>query len=267
MLSLKMRIIPVILEDISQCASINPTLKAILQSVTYITYPGPEADERQMRKFWKRVQLSMPKRKNADASEMNVAPAGHDAATKIQPCPATAGKVPISAVARGGVAAEGGVVSGSVKDSAASAENTLQDSSAADNGSTAKSASTTFVTPNNSNGHATVASDTDRVPVTQLSDVVLETGPSRKPADVVTKDRNFNKGGNFFKTVFGLRKGKAETVRLEKFHPLGDFSLSTWCQNARREGVTNGDLSKEKLHDEIDNLESRLQRAGGLTSA
>lgn len=271
MLNFKMRIIPVILEDISQCDSINPTLKAILQSVTYITYPGTQADERQMHKFWKRVHLSMPKRKSTDTSEMN---AGHDSVPKVPPCPTKVPPCPTTAIkvqsSSWQSAAENDVVKASVPDSVVSTDNALRDSSADDkSSSTAKSTSTTttVVPPNVSNGDATAAWAGGRLPVTELSDVMLETGSAGTGPEGEVKVRSITKGGNIFKKVFGRRKEKPRAVRLEGFHDLGDFALSSRCENAQAEGVKNGDLSKARVTDEIGKLESRLQSPGGLTSA
>ena len=67
MLKRKLRIIPIILEDISDCKLLNPTLAAILDSVTHIQYPGPQAEERKLRRFWKRLKLCMPKVKKSEA--------------------------------------------------------------------------------------------------------------------------------------------------------------------------------------------------------
>ena len=260
-----MRIIPIILEDISQCDSINPTLKAILQSVTYITYPGTQADERQMHKFWKRVHLSMPKRKSTDTSETN---AGHDSVPKVRPCPTkvpprptkappcptTATKIQSSSWQSAG---ENDVVKASVPDSVVCTDKALRDSSADDkSSSTAESTSTTTtaVPPNVSNGDATAAWAGGRLPVTELSDVMLKAGSAGTRPEGEVKVRSITKGWNIFKTVFGWRKGKPGAVRLEGFHDLGDFALSSRCENAPAEGVKNGDLSKARLTDEIGKL-------------
>ncbi|XP_070195471.1 toll-like receptor 13 [Littorina saxatilis] len=68
MLKLNIRIVPIILEEITATTTINHTLKAILESVTYITYPGSQASQQQLDKFWERVHLSMRKMKNKKAS-------------------------------------------------------------------------------------------------------------------------------------------------------------------------------------------------------
>ncbi|XP_076441209.1 uncharacterized protein LOC143280450 [Babylonia areolata] len=83
MLKRRIRIIPIILEDLNVCPDqpLNTTLQTILDSVTPIQYPGPAADERKLHKFWKRVKLCMPKKKRKDEVNMVEAPReNHDAA-------------------------------------------------------------------------------------------------------------------------------------------------------------------------------------------
>lgn len=67
MLKLKHRIIPIILDDISKVKH-DKNLKAILNSVTYIEWPG-ESDSKKLEKFWKQLKLSMPKRQLCSSSE------------------------------------------------------------------------------------------------------------------------------------------------------------------------------------------------------
>ncbi|KAL3869474.1 hypothetical protein ACJMK2_042151 [Sinanodonta woodiana] len=65
MLQKKHRIIPILLEDITDIKdTIDPTLKVILNSVTYIVWPG-ENNPKELQKFWKRLELSMPKIRKA----------------------------------------------------------------------------------------------------------------------------------------------------------------------------------------------------------
>lgn len=65
MLKRKQRIIPVLLDDISQSkSSMDPTLKNILSAVTYLEWPNDSSDEKKNEKFWKRLQLSLPKKRN-----------------------------------------------------------------------------------------------------------------------------------------------------------------------------------------------------------
>ncbi|XP_052079026.1 uncharacterized protein LOC127717416 [Mytilus californianus] len=67
MLKLKHKIIPVILDEISNM-KIDKNLKAILNSVTYIEWPG-ESDSKKLEKFWKQLKLSMPKKQTSSSSE------------------------------------------------------------------------------------------------------------------------------------------------------------------------------------------------------
>ena len=61
MLKLKHRIIPIVLEDISKCSHMDKNLKGILNSVTYIEWPGEENSKR-LERFWKKIELSLPKK-------------------------------------------------------------------------------------------------------------------------------------------------------------------------------------------------------------
>lgn len=74
MLKRKHRIIPVLLEDITECEpTMDPNLKVILKSVSYIEWPKDVNNETKVEKFWKRMQLSLPKKrpgKNAGQPEM-----------------------------------------------------------------------------------------------------------------------------------------------------------------------------------------------------
>ena len=54
-----------LLDDISQCkSSMDPTLKNILSTVTYLEWQEDSSDEKKKEKFWKRLQLSLPKKRN-----------------------------------------------------------------------------------------------------------------------------------------------------------------------------------------------------------
>lgn len=65
MLKLKHKIIPIILEDISGMPEIDRNLQNIMDTVTYITWPGNEesTSSKRLAKFWTLLELSMPKRK------------------------------------------------------------------------------------------------------------------------------------------------------------------------------------------------------------
>ncbi|XP_052268432.1 interleukin-1 receptor accessory protein-like [Dreissena polymorpha] len=71
MMKRKHRIIPIVLEDISRLSSImDKSLKAIISAVTYLEWPM-ESDSKKIDKFWKRLQLSLPKKKVADTEPTN----------------------------------------------------------------------------------------------------------------------------------------------------------------------------------------------------
>ncbi|CAG2257684.1 unnamed protein product [Mytilus edulis] len=58
----KHKIIPVLLDKYENLQGLmDDTLKHIIQSVTYITWPG-ETSQRDVKAFWKRLELSMPKK-------------------------------------------------------------------------------------------------------------------------------------------------------------------------------------------------------------
>ena len=53
-----------LLDDISECEStMDPNLKTILSSVTYLEWPSDCSNEKKVEKFWKRLQLSLPKKR------------------------------------------------------------------------------------------------------------------------------------------------------------------------------------------------------------
>ena len=62
-----------LLDDISDCqSSMDPNLKTILSSVTYLEWPGDCCPDKKVEKFWKRLQLSLPKkRSSSDTSKTN----------------------------------------------------------------------------------------------------------------------------------------------------------------------------------------------------
>ncbi|XP_033727764.1 neurogenic locus notch homolog protein 2-like [Pecten maximus] len=58
------KIIPILLEDISHLhTDMDRNLKQIIKSVTYIEYPGEDASEKKANHFWKKLSLSMPKKR------------------------------------------------------------------------------------------------------------------------------------------------------------------------------------------------------------
>ncbi|XP_052760511.1 uncharacterized protein LOC128203241 [Mya arenaria] len=68
MLKRKHKIIPILLDDISDLQStMDKNLKGIINSVTYLEWPEGESDDsKKIEKFWKRLLLSMPKKKVSD---------------------------------------------------------------------------------------------------------------------------------------------------------------------------------------------------------
>ncbi|CAL1544805.1 unnamed protein product [Lymnaea stagnalis] len=64
MLHEKHRILPIIIGDVSHLKDeMDDTLKSILNTVTWLEYPGIDASEQQLDKFWKRLALSLPKKR------------------------------------------------------------------------------------------------------------------------------------------------------------------------------------------------------------
>ncbi|KAK3602706.1 hypothetical protein CHS0354_017148 [Potamilus streckersoni] len=71
MLKKKHRIIPVLLEDISHIrGKMDKNLESIIDTVTYIEWPGEENAKR-ADKFWKRVELSLPKKKDSTVEHVD----------------------------------------------------------------------------------------------------------------------------------------------------------------------------------------------------
>ena len=77
MLKMRHRIIPIMLEDVTpkSCPNMDRNLQTILETVTYLKWPGSDrscldVNHRQsdsskcQERFWKLLQLSMPKRKH-----------------------------------------------------------------------------------------------------------------------------------------------------------------------------------------------------------
>lgn len=61
MLKLKHKIIPIVLADLSEVKNIDRNLKSIINSVTYLEWPGQE-NTRKTERFWKKLELSLPKK-------------------------------------------------------------------------------------------------------------------------------------------------------------------------------------------------------------
>ena len=66
MLKLKHKVVPIILDDIADVRdNMDGTMKTILDSITYIEWPGAD-NEKALRRFWKQLELSMPKKKYSE---------------------------------------------------------------------------------------------------------------------------------------------------------------------------------------------------------
>ncbi|XP_021358637.1 uncharacterized protein LOC110453803 [Mizuhopecten yessoensis] len=70
MLKMRHKIIPIVLEDVSKCKTMDKNLKTILSTVTYIEWPGEE-DPKKLEKFWKKIELSLPKKRSGEHSPSN----------------------------------------------------------------------------------------------------------------------------------------------------------------------------------------------------
>lgn len=64
MISQKHRILPILLHDVSSLKKdMDETLKRVLEAVTWIKYPTEDSNDKEFDQFWKRIALSMPKRR------------------------------------------------------------------------------------------------------------------------------------------------------------------------------------------------------------
>ena len=71
MMSERHRILPVIVGDVTELRKrMSDTLDKLIKSVTWLEYPGVEADQRQMDKFWTRLVLSMPKKRQQNNDDI-----------------------------------------------------------------------------------------------------------------------------------------------------------------------------------------------------
>lgn len=70
MLKLKHKIIPIVLEDLSEVKNVDKNLKSILNSVTYLEWPGPE-NTKKLERFWKKLELSLPKKSTQNSSSLS----------------------------------------------------------------------------------------------------------------------------------------------------------------------------------------------------
>uniref|UniRef100_A0A2C9LZH5 TIR domain-containing protein n=1 Tax=Biomphalaria glabrata TaxID=6526 RepID=A0A2C9LZH5_BIOGL len=91
MLTEKHRILLIILGDVSHLADeTDETLSAILKSVTWLEYPGKDASEQETERFWKRLELSLPKKRPGQSEPLSsqtclVAPSISSKADLVEP--------------------------------------------------------------------------------------------------------------------------------------------------------------------------------------
>ncbi|KAK3734806.1 hypothetical protein RRG08_063652 [Elysia crispata] len=70
MVSQKHRILPILLDDVSSLKKdMDETLRKVLEAVTWIKYPGSDASNKELDQFWKRIILSMPKKRPTAAEQ------------------------------------------------------------------------------------------------------------------------------------------------------------------------------------------------------
>ncbi|KAK3600669.1 hypothetical protein CHS0354_029533 [Potamilus streckersoni] len=71
MLKLKHRIIPIMFENITGIRNMDKNLRSILNSVTYVEWPGEDSDSKKYDKFWKKIRLSLPKKPASASSPLS----------------------------------------------------------------------------------------------------------------------------------------------------------------------------------------------------
>ena len=94
MLKLKHKIIPIVLADITEVKNIDTNLKSILNSVTYLEWPGNE-NSKKTDKFWKKLELSLPKKSSQQSLQSESISSD---SCKISDIPSFDGLVPTSVV-------------------------------------------------------------------------------------------------------------------------------------------------------------------------
>ncbi|XP_077982524.1 uncharacterized protein LOC144437455 [Glandiceps talaboti] len=73
MIGLKQKLIPLMFDDVTKMGNIRPSLKSILNTITYISWPGEgdNVNAKDVDKFWKRLVKAMPrKRKQKPRGEL-----------------------------------------------------------------------------------------------------------------------------------------------------------------------------------------------------
>ncbi|XP_077982516.1 uncharacterized protein LOC144437448 [Glandiceps talaboti] len=79
MIGLKQKLIPLMFDDVTKMGNIRPSLKSILNTITYISWPGEgdNVNAKDVDKFWKRLVKAMP-RKRKQKPRGEVAPVRFD---------------------------------------------------------------------------------------------------------------------------------------------------------------------------------------------
>ncbi|KAK7100624.1 uncharacterized protein [Littorina saxatilis] len=286
MLKLNIRIVPIILEEITATTTINHTLKAILDSVTYITYPGSQASQQQLDKFWERVHLSMPKMKNKKTSTDQVE-SFKLTDVKISDCGVAAaenGKLP--GLKNKDLKEMEGLESAYLKmlDAPAKNEKPAQDTATdpadlnhvrvdvASTGGPAniaigssvgedslRSAENHVVADTSEAKNAPVQSKGDRIPSLSAA-AVTKTKPTgeNKPGNTNTRTPR-SKNGNIFTRFLAPKKENAEAVKLKAYHPIGDSSFSQLSENQPSKCLQNGVGSNGTVNKAFDDQESSVK--------
>ena len=69
MVEKKIKIIPIIFQDISNVTNIQQGLSHLLRTITYIEWPGSD-NHKNLSEFWERLRLSMPKKRSSSIASL-----------------------------------------------------------------------------------------------------------------------------------------------------------------------------------------------------
>ena len=112
MLKRKHRIIPILLEDISSVkATMDKNLKGIMDSVTYLEWPGVSCEKKE-EKFWKRLTLSLPKKKES-SFESNIMSSGGFDSNKLSSSNFDSNKISSNTFSNNIISSSNNIISGS----------------------------------------------------------------------------------------------------------------------------------------------------------
>ncbi|KAK7100625.1 uncharacterized protein [Littorina saxatilis] len=286
MLKLNIRIVPIILEEITATTTINHTLKAILDFVTYITYPGSQASQKQLDKFWEQVHLSMPKMKNKKTSTDQVE-SFKLTDVKISDCDVAAvenGKLP--GLKNKELKEMEGLESAYLKmlDAPAKNEKPAQYTSTdpadlnhvrvdvASTGGPAniaigssvgedslRSVENHVVADTSEAKNAPVHSKGDCIPSLSAAAVTkTKSTGENKPGNTNTRTPR-SKSGNILTRLLAPKKENAEAVKLEAHNPIGDSSFSQLSENQPSKCLQNGVGSNGTVNKAFDDQESSVK--------